>query len=351
MKGSCLHEHTLYMINLVLLVVSGAMSVASVQGAVIASTWSFGKIATIAAANTFRNGGTSLDAVVEGITAVELDTAEQYFVGLGGLPNAAGYMELDAAVMCGTRVQSGAVMALRNIATAAKAARIVLEKSPHSILVGEGATEFVAKHGLIVRPDGGLTPEAKAEYEAWIAAEKLKATLKVDTPTIDRGHDTVGVICCDGKGNLACGTSTSGWKFKHPGRVGDSPVVGSGLYSDNSAGAAVATGDGEEILRTCLSFLVVELMRGGMSPAEAAREGIRRTVKIVEGTELDAETARMHPRLTVAVLAMSPAGVVGAASTLGEHNLHRGRPTFPYALWREEWGSSAETRIVEEERT
>lgn len=149
--------------------------------------------------------------------------------------------------------------------------------------------------------------------------------------------------------------STSGWKFKHPGRVGDSPVIGSGLYCDASAGAAVATGDGEEILRTCLSFLVVEYMREGLSPTLACRRGIERLKEIVirdrpvvgigVGSGEDSKD-HMYQRLTVAVMAMSPDGEIGAASTLGPENVHRGRPVFPFAVWRE----GEDVRVVEEDQ-
>lgn len=144
--------------------------------------------------------------------------------------------------------------------------------------------------------------------------------------------------------------STSGWPFKHPGRVGDAPIVGSGLYCDSHVGAAVATGDGEEILRTCLSFMVVERMRAGDPPGLACKQGIARLEQIVKRSAADAttdncvEVARMHKNLTVAVMAMSPTGEIGAASTLGPTNVHRGRPAFPLAVWKK--GEAA--RIVEE---
>lgn len=142
--------------------------------------------------------------------------------------------------------------------------------------------------------------------------------------------------------------STSGWKFKHPGRVGDAPVVGSGLYCDSQAGGAVATGDGEEILRTCLSFYVVERMREGDSPGLACKKGIARLERIVNRSAnvaaTDTEVARMHKKLTVAVMALSPSGEIGAASTLGPNNVHRGRPAFPLAVWKK--GDAV--RVVEE---
>lgn len=139
--------------------------------------------------------------------------------------------------------------------------------------------------------------------------------------------------------------STSGWKFKHPGRVGDAPVVGSGLYCDSQVGGAVATGDGEEILRTCLSFYVVERMREGDSPGLACKKGIARLEKVVNRPAVtDTKVARMHKKLTVAVMALSPTGEIGAASTLGSKNVHRGRPAFPFAVWKK----GEAVRVVEE---
>lgn len=143
--------------------------------------------------------------------------------------------------------------------------------------------------------------------------------------------------------------STSGWKFKHPGRVGDAPVIGSGLYCDSQVGGVVATGDGEEILRTCLSFFVVERMRAGDSPALACKKGIARLEEIINRPAANeggtgAKVDRMHKQLTVAVMALSPTGEIGAASTLGPTNVHRGRPVFPLAVWRQ----GEAVRVLEE---
>ena len=151
----------------------------------------------------------------------------------------------------------------------------------------------------------------------------------------NRGHDTVGVICLDKLGHLACGTSTSGWKFKHAGRVGDAPIIGSGLYCDGAAGAAVCTGDGEEIMRSCLAFLVVEQMRAGLSPGEACRVGIERLTQLHPKDKLEGPTMYEEGSLTVAVIAMNPQGRCGAASTLCDTNQHRGRPGFPAVIHRE----------------
>ncbi|CAM9175978.1 unnamed protein product [Ectocarpus sp. 6 AP-2014] len=306
------------------------------------ATWSFGKIAVDAAAELLADGGTALDATEAGVTAVELDTQDQYFVGLGGLPNANGQMEFDAAVMEGTSMSYGAVLAVsRGVVKAFSAARVVMERSPHSVLAGEGATTFAVRNGIEAAET--LTDDAKQQFEDW------RRQHQEEEGSDHRGesHDTVGVICLDHDGNLCAGTSTSGWKFKHPGRVGDAPVVGSGLYCDSSVGAAVATGDGEEILRTCLSFAVVEFMRGGDSPQLACKKGIARleeTVKRSAAGRSVEEVHRMHDRLTVAVMAMNPKGDIGAASTLGPRNVHRGRPSFPLAIWRK----GDPVRVVEE---
>ncbi|CAB1114151.1 unnamed protein product [Ectocarpus sp. CCAP 1310/34] len=227
--------------------------------------------------------------------------------------------------------QCHTVLCWQGVVKAFSAARVVMERSPHSVLAGEGATTFAVRNGIEAAET--LTDDAKQQFENWRRQhqEEEGSDLRGDS------HDTVGVICLDHDGNLCAGTSTSGWKFKHPGRVGDAPVVGSGLYCDSTVGAAVATGDGEEILRTCLSFAVVEFMRGGDSPQLACKKGIARleeTVKRSAAGRSVEEVNRMHGRLTVAVMAMNPKGDIGAASTLGPRNLHRGRPAFPLAIWR-----------------
>ncbi|CAM9106655.1 unnamed protein product [Discosporangium mesarthrocarpum] len=249
-------------------------------------------------------------------------------------------MEFDAAVMDGGSRTYGAVMAIRGVVRAFSAARLVMERSEHSVLAGEGASKFAISQGL--QEEETLTESSRQEYEEWRRRKEAQHQdqCTASAEELRTSHDTVGMICLDEQGNLVAGTSTSGWKFKHPGRVGDAPVVGAGLYCDNTAGAAVATGDGEEILRTCLSFLVVEHMRSGDPPGVACRKGIERLQAVVGGRKSDDGKSgmarlQMHEKLTVAVMAMSPSGKVGAASTLGPHNEHRGRPAFPLAVWRE----------------
>ena len=306
---------------------------------VAVSTWKFGSIAVREAAKLLSSGVSALDAVEKGINAVELDTADQYYVGVGGLPNSEGVMEFDAALM-DHESRYSAVLCLQDIATPVSVARAVLEHSPHNVLSGSGALKFALEHGF-TQDKSVLTEAAKLEWEAWRKAQQQAK--EVEDGEEDKGHDTVGLICIDEKGRLACGTSTSGWKFKHPGRVGDSALPGGGLFCDGAVGAAVCTGDGEEIQRSCLAFLVVELMRGGMSPQQACSEGVRRMTllrpKKSAGGDSTSAGSGMYTQLTVAVVAMDRHGNVGAASTLGPANLHRGAPSFPAVCWREGLGS------------
>ena len=313
-----------------------AMSKDSGVRSVAVSTWKFGSIAVREAAKLLSSGVSALDAVEKGINAVELDTADQYYVGVGGLPNSEGVMEFDAALM-DHESRYSAVLCLQDIATPVSVARAVLEHSPHNVLSGNGALKFALEHGF-TQDKSVLTEAAKLEWEAWRKTQQQAKEVEED-----KGHDTVGLICIDEKGRLACGTSTSGWKFKHPGRVGDSALPGGGLFCDGAVGAAVCTGDGEEIQRSCLAFLVVELMRGGMSPQQACSEGVRRMTllrpKKSAGGDSTSAGSGMYTQLTVAVVAMDRHGNVGAASTLGPANLHRGAPSFPAVCWREGLGS------------
>ena len=325
---------------------------------VAVATWRFGGIAVRSARDELLSGESALTSVEKGINAVELDTEDQYYVGKGGLPNAEGVMEFDAAIMDHDSRYS-AVLCLQDIATPVSVARCILDHSPHNVLSGQGALQFALSHGFKL-DKSVLTEEAKKEWMEWKKTQGKELQ--------DKGHDTVGLICLDKEGRLACGTSTSGWKFKHPGRVGDSPLPGGGLYCDGAVGAAVCTGDGEEIQRSCLAFLVVELMRGGLSPQEACAEGVRRlsrlrpkhgtpsTCTVAEDAEdakdaakLDSTSAGsgMYSALTVGVIAVDAKGNVGAASSLCEKNPHRGNPFFEAMVWREgDVGSDGEDLSV-----
>lgn len=279
---------------------------------VVIATWPFGKTAVQAAAELLQANKPALDAALAGAQAVE-DDPKVNSVGYGGLPNAIGTVQLDACVMDGATLACGAVAGLENVRHPAALARRVMEKTPHVLLVGEGARVFAVQQGFPL--ENLHTPESLAE---WQKRKQLAVPPAKPGPTPPSGHDTVTVLALDRKGSLGGVCSTSGLAHKLPGRVGDSPLIGSGLYVDNTAGAAGATGVGEEIIRTGGSLLVVEAMRAGKSPQEACELAIRKVnaVAIRRG---------VHPA-RVAFLALDPRGRWGAASTE--------RTGFQYAVAR-----------------
>ncbi len=262
------------------------------------STWSFGRVANEAGMKVLRAGGAALDAVVAGASAVEIDPTVDS-VGLGGLPDASGEVSLDACVMTNPD-RCGSVSYIRGFVHPAAIARAVMEKTLYAMLAGEGAEAFARRHGFEERPRGELTPTARAVYEAWKASPDSKTKpgqregyvtpMNVEERYLgaggaggagsplspSRNHDTVTMLCRDARGALAGACSTSGLAFKVPGRVGDSPIIGHGLYVDQQVGGAGGTGTGELIMGTCGSFLVVEFMRQGRSPAEAINEVLKR---------------------------------------------------------------------------
>jgi isoaspartyl peptidase/L-asparaginase-like protein (Ntn-hydrolase superfamily) len=236
----------------------------------IISTWPFGQAANAEALKTLLAGGSPLDAVEQGIRLTE--SSANPSVGLGGLPNAAGVVQLDACIMQGPGHRAGSVAGIEGIRHPITAARRVMEKTPHVMLVGEGARLFALEEGL-----ESVSTDSVARHEAWQMkrrADKGKAGEPAAAPS--GNHDTIALLVLGPDGSLAGGCSTSGWGGKLPGRVGDSPIIGSGLYVDNQVGAAGATGLGENVMRYCGSFLVVELMRQGRHPAEACLEALRR---------------------------------------------------------------------------
>ncbi len=265
----------------------------------IISTWPFGKPANDAALMALLAGGTNLDAVEQGIWVAESDKGNRS-VGLSGMPNAAGVVQLDACIMSGPDHQAGSVAAIEGIVHPISAARRVMEKTPHVMLVGEGARMFALEEGL-----ESVANDTTERYEAW---RKKRAATKSDTTQPKRNpdnHDTIALLVLGADGNIAGGCSTSGWGGKLPGRVGDSPIIGSGLYVDNDVGAAGATGLGENVMRYCGSFLVVELVRQGMTPEEACLEAIRRIArKDPKGTDI-----------SVSFVALDKQGRYGAAGS------------------------------------
>jgi isoaspartyl peptidase/L-asparaginase-like protein (Ntn-hydrolase superfamily) len=239
-------------------------------GPVVISTWAFGKTANDEAMRVLLKGGSLLDSVEQGIRVAE--SAGGGSVGLSGRPNAAGVVQLDACIMSGPGHRAGSVAALEGVRHPISAARRVMEKTPHVMLVGEGARLFAVEEGLEMVPT-----DSRERHEAWQkqrAADRAKAGGKKP-----EGHDTIALLVLGRDGNIAGGCSTSGLGGKLPGRVGDSPIIGSGLYVDNEVGAAGATGIGENVMRYCASFMIVELMRQGLPPLEACREVIRRIAK------------------------------------------------------------------------
>ena len=222
-------------------------------------------------------GSDALDAVIAGVNTVEDDPTDTS-VGYGGLPNEDGIVELDAAVMHGLTCRAGAVAAIRNIRNPSKVARVIMERSDHVLLVGEGALHFAKVHGF--KEENLLTDEAREAWLTW--KENLSKEddwlppHSIDDTDIGqiygkylRHYGTIHCSALDKNGNLSCATTTSGLAFKIPGRVGDSPIIGAGLYCDNDVGSAGSTGRGEANLLNCSSVMIVEWMRQGKTPEEA----------------------------------------------------------------------------------
>ncbi|MGB5508093.1 isoaspartyl peptidase/L-asparaginase family protein [Robiginitalea sp.] len=231
-------------------------------------TWDFGN-ATEKAWSVLNTAGTALDAAEQGVMVEEADPENQT-VGLGGRPDRDGIVTLDACIM-DSKSTCGAVMGLEGYVHAVSVARRVMEETPHVILAGDGASQFAAEQGFS-RTDL-LTERSRQEWMEWKKTSKYTPVINIEN------HDTIGLLTLDAKGDLAGACTTSGMAYKLRGRVGDSPVIGAGLYVDPEVGAATATGMGEEVVRTVGSFLIVELMRQGKSPEEACREGVHRIMK------------------------------------------------------------------------
>lgn len=234
----------------------------------VIATWSFSlEGVEYAARQVCSSKANALDAVEQVARWVEDDPTVDT-VGYGGLPNCEGEVELDAAMMDGSDLSIGAVASVRGFRHPITIARHILHHSPHHFLVGTGAEAYARKIGM---EEADLLTEKSRQ--AW---EEKKREWK-DQASVRLGHDTVGIVALDQSGDMAVATSTSGIAFKHPGRVGDSPLVGSGFYADNEVGGAAATGVGEDIMKGCISFLAVQLMRMGRSPQEAAENAILKT--------------------------------------------------------------------------
>jgi len=230
------------------------------------STWSFGKEVNEEALATFETNGSVLDAVERGIHVAEAD-ADNASVGLGGIPNAAGVVQLDACIMDGQGQRAGSVAGIEGILHPISVARRVMDETKHVMLVGDGARQFALEKGF-----ESVELLTEKQREAWVKWREEQGQAD--------NHDTIALLGLDGEGRIAGGCSTSGWGYKLPGRVGDSPIIGGGLYVDGEVGAAGATGLGENVMRYCATFLAVEFMRQGMHPEEACVETIHRIVSL-----------------------------------------------------------------------
>ena len=253
--------------------------------AVVVSTWDFGVAANQAAWEVLSKGGSALDAVEAGARIPEADM-RNHSVGRAGYPDRDGHVSLDASIM-DEKGNCGAVAALEHIAHPISVARRVMEKTPHVLLVGDGALQFALEQGF--PKEELLTPESEQAWKDWLKTAKYQPVANSEMATYGKGpsnmpgdknnHDTLGILALDDQGRLSGACTTSGMAWKLRGRVGDSPIIGAGLYVDGDVGAATSSGVGEEVIRNVGSFLVVELMRQGRTPQQACEEAVKRIIK------------------------------------------------------------------------
>jgi N4-(beta-N-acetylglucosaminyl)-L-asparaginase len=258
----------------------------------VVSTWDSGTIANGGAWPVLQRGGKAIDAVEQAGIAIENDI--NCCVGLGGNPDRDGRVTLDSCIM-DDRFNCGSVAFLERIKHPVSVARKVMDTTPHVMLVGEGAQQFAVANGFVLEP-GTLSADAEKTYRKWLEKSEYKPIINVENqkPSPSNGkkafapnkledgtpnHDTMGTVALDAAGNLSGMCTTSGMGFKMRGRVGDSPIIGAGLYVDNEVGAVTCSGQGEEVIRMCGSHLVIEFMRQGMTPTEACRRAVERIIK------------------------------------------------------------------------
>ena len=304
-------------------VLAGSMDRSLIGKPVVISTWEAGLAANKAAWDVLRKKGKAIDAVEKGVMVTE--ASQNCCVGLNANPDRDGFVTLDASIM-DDKFNCGSVAFLERIKHPISVARRVMEKTPHVMLVGVGAQQFAVAEGFPLE-EQKLSPEAQKAYENWLKKSEYKPpAINIENkqghgpfaPTrLDNGewnHDTIGMVAMDSFGNLSGSCTTSGAGFKMRGRVGDSPIIGAGLFVDNEVGACTATGQGEDVIRVAGSHSVVELMRQGLSPEAACRQVIERIVKIKKEKAKD---------IQVAFLAVNKKGQVGAFA------IH---PGFDYAI-------------------
>ena len=284
----------------------------SAKKPIVISTWDSGMAVNAAAWEILNTGGRSLDAVEAG--AVSMENKLDCCVGLGGYPDRDGIVTLDACIM-DEKANCGAVAGLEQIKHPISVARKVMEKTPHVILVGNGAQQFALENGFPLEPKE-LSKDAHKAYDGWLKKSEYKPVINIENKKGEHGpfapaffddgrpnHDTMGLLAMDTAGDMSGAVTTSGMAFKVHGRVGDSPIIGAGLFVDNEVGAATSSGVGEEVIRICGTHLVVEFMRQGYSPQNACRKAVER---IVNRDRNKAKT------LQVGFLAMNKKGEHGA---------------------------------------
>jgi isoaspartyl peptidase/L-asparaginase-like protein (Ntn-hydrolase superfamily) len=277
---------------------------------IVVSTWKHGVPANVAAWDVLSKGGTALDAVEAGVRVPEGDP-NVMSVGLGGLPDEQGKVTLDACIM-DWRGNAGSVAALEHVVHPISVARLVMERTNHVLLAGEGALEFALAQGF--KKEELLTDESRKRWLKW---KESKSDNWVPPEEV---HDTISMLALDTKGNLSGACTTSGLAWKIHGRVGDCAIVGGGVYVDNDVGAASSTGFGEATIRSCGSFLVVENMRRGMTPQEACEDAIKRVIK------MNPKRIEKDKGYFDCFLALSKAGEIGACSV---------RKGFQYAAYKD----------------
>lgn len=259
----------------------------------VISTWNFGLAANVEAWKILSKNGRALDAVEAGARVPEGDPNETS-VGLGGLPDRDGKVTLDACIM-DEHGNCGSVAFVQGFAHPISVARAVMEKTPHVMLVGEGAERFALANGF--KKEKLLTKKSEQAWKEWLKTAQYKPIINVEN------HDTIGIVALDAQGNVSGACTTSGLAYKMHGRVGDSPIIGAGMYVDNEVGAAAATGMGEEVIKIVGCHLVVELMRQGNAPQDACRLAVERIAK---------KNPARAKEIQVGFLALNKAGEHGA---------------------------------------
>ncbi|MBK7967121.1 MAG: N(4)-(beta-N-acetylglucosaminyl)-L-asparaginase [Bacteroidetes bacterium] len=282
-----------------------AKSKLEVKLPLVISTWAPNVKANKAAWEILSKSGRAIDAIEKGVMVTEADP-EDTSVGYGGLPDRDGRVTLDACIM-DELGGCGSVMCIENIIHPVSVARLVMEKTPHVVLVGEGAYAFALQQGF--KKENLLTPNSEKIWKEWLKSSKynpmetMKHMKEKRAPGSIDNHDTIGMLAMDVNGNLSGACSTSGMAFKMKGRVGDSPIIGAGLFVDNEVGAATATGVGEEVIRICGSHTGVEEMRYGKSPREACQIAVERMYKLRKNNLND---------MQIGFIAVNKSGEMGA---------------------------------------